>query len=100
MCAMYLLVAGLGVFFMVMEPSDMDLLEAEALAMGAFYVVLGLGLTVPFLVGLVVGPARWHWVYGIVLIALGMTSICCLPVTIPLLIGWLKPEAKAWFGIR
>jgi hypothetical protein len=38
------------------------------------------------------------WVYDIVLICLGMTSVCCMPVTIPLLIFWIKPDAKAWFG--
>ncbi|MGB7159266.1 MAG: hypothetical protein WBD40_14450 [Tepidisphaeraceae bacterium] len=44
-------------------------------------------------------PRRpWVWIYDLVLICLGLTSICCMPATIPLLIFWLKPEAKAWFG--
>jgi hypothetical protein len=37
------------------------------------------------------------WIYGIVLIALGMTSACFVPACIPLLIYWLKPDAKSYF---
>jgi hypothetical protein len=44
-------------------------------------------------------PRRpWVWIYDLVLICLGLTSVCCLPATIPLLVYWLKPEAKWWFG--
>ena len=44
-------------------------------------------------------PRRpWVWIYDLVLICLGLTSVCCLPATIPLLVYWLKPEAKSWFG--
>jgi hypothetical protein len=32
-----------------------------------------------------------------VTIGLGMTSACTLPICIPLLIFWLKPETKAFF---
>lgn len=47
----------------------------------------------------IVLPARpWVWVYGIVLIALGMTSACLLPVCIPLLIFWIRPEVKRYYG--
>lgn len=43
-------------------------------------------------------PRRgWTWVLGAVLIGLGMTSVCTLPATIPLLISWLKPENKTFF---
>jgi hypothetical protein len=44
-------------------------------------------------------PARpWVWIYDLVVICLGMTSACFLPATIPLLIFWIKPEVKAYFG--
>lgn len=44
-------------------------------------------------------PARpWTWVYGVVLIAMGMTSACLLPACIPLLIVWIRPEVKRYFG--
>jgi hypothetical protein len=44
-------------------------------------------------------PRRpWAWIFGLVLICIGLTSLCCLPVAIPLLLSWLKPETKSYFG--
>lgn len=44
-------------------------------------------------------PRRpWAWVYHLVLICMGMTSACCLPISIPLLVFWIKPGCKAFFG--
>jgi hypothetical protein len=40
----------------------------------------------------------WAWTYHLVMICMGMTSACCLPACIPLLIFWLKPETKAMFN--
>ena len=40
---------------------------------------------------------RWTWVYYLVLICLGMGGITAA-ASVPLLIFWIKPEAKAWFG--
>ncbi len=40
---------------------------------------------------------NWAWIYGIVLIAIGLTSPCCMPVSIPLLIFWIKPEIRAYY---
>ena len=39
----------------------------------------------------------WHWILGLVSIGLGMSG-CCLPVCIPLLIFWIKPETKFWLS--
>ena len=51
-----------------------------------------------FSAGIFLPPRLWVWIYGIVLIAVGFTSACCIPFCVPLLIYWLKPEAKAYFG--
>ena len=32
------------------------------------------------------------------LIAIGLTSCCTIPASVPLLVGWLKPDLRAWFG--
>lgn len=57
---------------------------------------------VPFALAYLAAPflprAPWAWIYHIVLIGLGLTSVCCMPVTIPLLVYWLKPENKLFFG--
>jgi hypothetical protein len=40
----------------------------------------------------------WAWAAHMALIALGMTSACCIPACLPLLLFWLKPETKTMFG--
>ncbi|WP_211325572.1 hypothetical protein [Roseimicrobium gellanilyticum] len=60
-----------------------------------------LGLGAPFTVAclppLVSSPRPWVWAYSRVLICIGFTG-CTLPFFIPLLIFWLKPEVKAYYG--
>jgi len=65
---------------------------------GIFYGVVGLVLTVPAIVALFGGRRPWVHTLGTVVIALGMINFCCLPVLIPLLIVWMKPETRRWFG--
>ena len=103
MAFMYLVVAGFGVFFMVTGPqiaaaSDNPADAAIIPFMGLVYGVLGVVFMAVFAVGLGLPRKPWGWIYGIVLIGLGMTSVCCLPATIPLLVFWIKPETKAFFG--
>ena len=43
-------------------------------------------------------PRRpWVWIYDLVLICIGMSGFTVV-ACVPLLIFWLKPEAKVWFG--
>ena len=72
--------------------------DASPIVIGVIYAIMGLVFAIVFAVGLFLPRKPWGWIMGIVLIALGMTSVCCLPATIPLLIFWLKPDAKAYFG--
>lgn len=60
--------------------------------------LMGLVFALAFALALVLPRKPWSWIYGLVLICLGMTSCCLLPVVIPLLIYWLKPEVKNWFN--
>jgi multidrug transporter EmrE-like cation transporter len=62
------------------------------------FTLFGLPLTALFAAGLFAKPTRFWWIVGIVLIALGLTSVCCLPFSIPLLLFWLKPDVKEWFN--
>jgi hypothetical protein len=44
-------------------------------------------------------PRRpWTWIYHIVLIGIGLTSPCTMAAAVPLLIAWIRPETRAWFG--
>jgi hypothetical protein len=97
MALMSLLLLGMGVVFLFIEP-DRDMSEAEAKIMGGVFIVFGLAFAIPFAAAPFLPRQNWVWVLGLVLICLGLTSTCCLPVCIPLLILWLKPEMKAYYG--
>lgn len=107
MIVVYTLVAVLG-GVMIANPdalidpdagagSSVPTSQDEAMIMGVIYlglgVVLGIAFVVPFLL-----PRRFgSWIYDLVMICLGLTSVCCMPVTIPLLIFWIKEDTRLWF---
>lgn len=70
----------------------------EMIFTGAFLAVFCLPLLIATAAAPFLPKAPWAWIYHLVLIGLGMTSACCLPVCIPLLMHWMKPETKAFFG--
>src|SRR5262245_46927331 len=66
--------------------------------LGAALVVMDLPFFLAAAAGAVLPPKPWVWIYHLVIIAIGMTSICTLPFCIPLLIFYLRPETRAYFG--
>lgn len=70
----------------------------ETTLMGIVYLVIGLVLFVPYVAAPFLPKKPWVWIFDLVLICIGLTSPCCMIASIPLLIFWLKPEAKALFG--
>ena len=96
MALMYLAVIGLGIMFLTVE--DFELEEFERLLYGYMFIVMGVVLMGAYVIAPFLPKNRGAWVYGIILIAFGLTSCCTMPASIPLLIFWLKPEAKAFFG--
>jgi hypothetical protein len=103
MAALYALVtlAGLGllVFYPRIAAASEGRHEAFVLLLyGALLAAMGLALGGVFLAGLLLPPRSWVWIYDIVLIAIGLSSPCCLPVSLPLLIFWVKPGTQAYFG--
>jgi hypothetical protein len=97
MALLYLTMAAVGVGFLFMEP-DRDMSEAEAKVMGVLMLVFGLVFCVPYASVPFLPRKSWVWILGLVLICIGLTSACCLPASIPLLIFWIKPEMKAFYG--
>lgn len=69
----------------------------EVRVQGIIMLALGIVLFFLFAAALFFPRKPWNWTFGIVLICLGMTSCCCLPACIPLLIYWIKPETKAYY---
>lgn len=98
MAIMYLFVAALGIFYpMLTEMAGKDG-RMEGQVMGIIYTLSGIIFFIPFAIAPFLKPGPGVWIYDLVLICLGMTSCCCLPITIPLLIFWIKPEVKNYFG--
>ena len=51
-----------------------------------------------FVASFLLPPRPWAWIFHLVLICIGMTSGCTLPASVALLIFWLKPETRVYFG--
>jgi hypothetical protein len=98
MAIMWFTLVLLGLAFLLTGPPDSKMSPQEARVMGLVFVGLGVVLMAPYVAAPFLPRRRWAWVLGIVLIVLSMTGTCCLPLAIPLLILWVKPESKAFFG--
>jgi MFS family permease len=100
MAILYLLCIVMGFVFLLAAPASdrRPTSPEEARLFGVVFMVVGLVLTIPFASGPFLPRKPWAWTFGLVLICIGLTSACCLPAAIPLLIFWLKPETKAYFG--
>jgi hypothetical protein len=99
MALMYLLCVVMGFFFLFADPDKMEMDAGGAKVMGGTLIVLGLLLGALFGAGPLLPLKKWAWVVGIVLICIGLSSMCCLPASIPLLIWWLKPETKQYYNM-
>lgn len=103
MSLLYLLCLGLGITMLVMRSFFAREMKEDAMVVtiqGSLYAGLGLVFLIAFAAAFFFPRKKWVWIYDLVLICLGMTSCCCVPACIPLLIFWLKPEVKAYFGME
>jgi hypothetical protein len=96
---MYLVVMGMGFIYpKLAQYAPAQEKQFEAKFLGPVYIIIGLVFFIAYLIALFLNPGPGTWVYDLVLICFGMSSCCCLPITIPLLIFWIKPETKKYFG--
>lgn len=65
---------------------------------GLVYTGIGGVMFLLYILALFGGRRPWVHTLGVVLIALTMTSICCMPISIPLLIAYNKHDVKRWYG--
>jgi hypothetical protein len=99
MALLYFLVTGMGIVLIAMSSQiDMGADEPPAAVLGGIYSCVAAPFFLAFLVPFVTRRSPWRWIYDLVLICLGLTSLCCMPASIPLLIFYLKPEVKAAYG--
>ncbi len=98
LAVLYLLFAGFGAALLLVDPAAMDMAPTEANIVGAMLLLTGLFFLVASILPLLLKPRPWVWVYDLVVICGGMTSACFIPLCVPLLIFWIKPEVRAWFA--
>lgn len=98
MALVYLAVAALfGAMPFFAEAKDDDE-RMGLMVVGGLIAVVCLAMMVLFALGPVLPKRPWVWIYNIVLIGLGMTSVCTMAASIPLLIFWLRPETRRFYG--
>jgi len=103
LCFLYLAVAAGGLFLIAASQGAFGLSRSSEdsfslMVTGIVLVPMAIVLFVACLIPFFAPRRRWVWVYGSVLICLGMSSACFLPACVVLLVYWLKPETQAWFG--
>ncbi|HVS31463.1 MAG TPA: hypothetical protein VMS98_08405 [Thermoanaerobaculia bacterium] len=91
--ALYLLIVIAGAIVIAMNLSERDGLIA-----GIIMTLAGLLFLAIYAAGLFLPPRPWAWIYALVLIAGGFTSCLTLPFSIVLLVQFLQPETKTYFG--
>jgi len=100
MALVYVATIAIGAFMIAFrnEGADARHPAEEYLIMGVLLIAVGLVLAIAYGVAPSLAPAPWVWTYQLVLIAIGLTSPCCLPMSIPLLVGWIRTDTKAFYG--
>ncbi len=88
----------LGIVGLAIDPAEIDASREEVIIGSVVYLGCGTFMFFPYLAAPFLPRRPWVWIYDLVLICLGMTSCACLPICIPLLIFWIKPEVRAYFG--
>ncbi len=96
--AVYALLIVLAFPLLMMDAAALDMDPLEAKITGVLFLAMGVPLLASFLAPLFLGRKPWVWTYSLILIALGLSS-CCLPLCVFLLMEWLKPETKRYYGM-
>lgn len=80
------------------EFESQDMTRAEALAFGTVLLASGLAFAAAYVFAIFAPVRPWVWALDLILIAVGLLSCCCLPVTVPLLIFYLRSDTQNYFG--
>lgn len=75
-----------------------DQFRQERQSAGALLMVLLSGMAALYAIGLGLKPTPGAWIYGILVLAIGLTGKCSLPFAVILLILWFQPATQQYFG--
>ena len=101
MAIIYMIFSLIGAFMFIASFTSSIKQNGDQIPMmiqGGVFLLIGLILFILFAMVPFLPRRRWVWTYNLVMICIGLTSCCCLPVCIPILIFWLKPEVKSYFS--
>lgn len=66
---------------------------------GGLFMLLSGGIpALLYLLGVIFPPRSWSWIFGILLLILALVSCAFAPFAIALIIFWMKPETRRFFG--
>lgn len=94
----YVVAILLVAFFMTVGASWLEMDRTAALILTVLIGGGSAACLIPFLAAFFLPRKPWVWVYGLVLICVGFTSCLVLPISIALLIFWIRPETQTYFG--
>ena len=101
MTVLYFVVLGLAVVALIFAKhwmKDPDMPPWLMTGYLVFLAMMSVALMGVFITGFFLPRSSGAWTYHIVLICLGMSSPCFIPICVPILIYWLQQPAKDYFG--
>ena len=96
MAFLYFAVLVAGVLLMVFAPRSGDSLPLAI--MGVVYIALGLVFALAYGLAFAFRPSPGSWVFHLILICIGFGGCPTIAAAVPLLIFWIKPETKRFYG--
>ena len=87
------------VFTLIISPFMLMSDDPDLAITGIFLLIFSIPLIVLCALPIFLPRKPWVWIYSLIIIGLGMTG-CCLPACIPILIFWIKPEVKRFYGYK
>ncbi len=101
MALLYLLCLIGGIFLFAYSEwlaADSDEQPFMYVIQGLVFAVIGGVLLLLYAAVPLLPRKKWAWYYGFLTIGIGMTSICCVPFSLPLLLFWIKDETRQFFS--
>jgi hypothetical protein len=99
MALLYLICTAGGVFMLIAAAETHGHKAEEAMIQGVIFTAVSPLLLILALIAAFAPRKKWGWIMNIALMGIGCTSCFCLPLCIPLMIFWMKPETKSWYGM-
>lgn len=97
-CFFHISVVLFSLVFFRSPLEELEMSSSDANFIGILCVLFGIVFFALFALPLLVPPRPWLWTYDLILICLGLTSACFLILCVPMLVSWVKPETKRYFG--